>query len=110
MYNICTIYVQHMYNICTTYVQYMYDICTIYIQYMYDIYTMYVQHMYNNRIINCNNKMKTTRNIIKAGTNRLQGPTNTNINNYQNYPKAFNKYLLLITENIINDIECNNKG
>ena len=48
--------------------------------------------------------MKTTWNIIKAETNRLKGPTNTTINNYQNSPKAFNKYFLSVTENIIHDI------
>jgi len=53
--------------------------------------------------------MKTTWNIIKAETNRLKGPTNTTINNYQNSPKAFNKYFLSVTENIIHDIRCNNK-
>jgi hypothetical protein len=35
--------------------------------------------MYNNHIINSNNKMKTTWNIIKAETNRLKGPTDTTI-------------------------------
>jgi hypothetical protein len=53
--------------------------------------------------------MKTTWNIIKAETNRLKGPTNTTINNYQNSPEAFNKYFLSVTENIIHDIRCNNK-
>jgi hypothetical protein len=47
--------------------------------------------------------------IIKAETNRLKGPTNTTINNYQNSPEAFNKYLSSITENIIHDIKCKNK-
>jgi hypothetical protein len=40
--------------------------------------------MYNDRIIYSTNKMKTTWDIIKAVTNRLKGPTNTAINNYQN--------------------------
>jgi Notch-like protein len=53
--------------------------------------------------------MKTACNIIKAKTSRLKGPTHTNINNYQNSPEAFNKYFLSITENIIHDIEHNNK-
>jgi hypothetical protein len=52
--------------------------------------------------------MKTTWNIIKAETDRLGGPTNTAINNYQNSAEAFNKYFLSITENI-HDIRCNNK-
>jgi len=67
------------------------------------------RYMYNNQIINCTNKMKTTWNIIKVETNRLKGPTNTTINNYQNSPEAVNKYFLSITENIIHDIRCNNK-
>jgi hypothetical protein len=46
--------------------------------------------MYNNQIISSTNKMKTTWNIIKAETNRLKGPTNTTINNYQISPEAFN--------------------
>ena len=62
--------------------------------------------MYNNRIINSPNKMKTTWNIIKAKTNRLKGPTYTTVNNYQNSPKAFNKYFLSVTENIIHDSRC----
>jgi hypothetical protein len=66
-------------------------------------------YMYNNQIINSTNKTKTTWNIIKAGKNRLKGPTNTTINNYQNSPEAFNKYFLSITENIIHNIRCNNK-
>jgi hypothetical protein len=53
--------------------------------------------------------MKTPRNIIKAETNKLKGPTNTTINNYQNFPEAFNKYFLSITGNIIRDIRRNNK-
>ena len=53
--------------------------------------------------------MKTTWNIIKAETNRLKGPTNTTINNYQNSPEAFNKHFLSITENIIHDIRLKNK-
>jgi predicted transcriptional regulator YheO len=53
--------------------------------------------------------MKTIWNIIKAETNRLKGPTNTTINNYQNSAEAFNKYLLSITEIIIHDIRCKNK-
>jgi hypothetical protein len=60
-------------------------------------------------IINSTNKIKTTWNIIKAETNRLKGPTNTTINNYQNSPEAFNKYFLSVTENIIHDIRSNNK-
>ena len=64
------------------------------------------RYMYNNRIINSTNKMKTTWNIVKSETNRLKGPTNTTINNYQNSPEAFNKYFLSITENIIHDIGC----
>ena len=62
--------------------------------------------MYNNRIINSTNKMKATLNIIKAETNRLEGPTNTTI---KTLLKAFNKYFLSITENIIHDIKYNNK-
>jgi hypothetical protein len=53
--------------------------------------------------------MKTTLNIIKAETNRLKGPTNTTINNYQNSAEAFNKYFMSITENIIHDIRYKNK-
>jgi len=67
------------------------------------------RYMYSNRIINSTNKMKTTWNIIKAETNRLKGPTNTTINNYQNSPEAFNKHFLSITENIIHDIRLKNK-
>ena len=67
------------------------------------------RYMYNNRIINSTNKMKTTWNIIKADTNRLKGPTNTTINKYQNSPRAFNKYFLSVTENIIYDSRCKNK-
>jgi len=66
-------------------------------------------YMYNNQIINSTNKMKTIWNIIKAEKNRLKGPKNTTINNYQNSPEAFNKYLLSITENIIHDVRCKNK-
>jgi hypothetical protein len=64
--------------------------------------------LFNNLIINSTNKIKTTWNIIKAETNRLKGPANTTINNYQNSPEAFNKYFLSITENIIHDIRCKN--
>jgi len=46
---------------------------------------------------------------LKEETNRLKGPTNTTINNYQNSHEAFNKYFLSITENIMHDIRCNNK-
>jgi hypothetical protein len=46
--------------------------------------------MYNNQIINSTNKMKTTWSIIKSETNRLKGPTDTTIYNYQNSPEAFN--------------------
>ena len=65
--------------------------------------------MYNNRNTNSTNKMKTTWTIIKAETKRLKGPTIITITNYQNSPKAFNKYFLSITEYIIHDIRCNNK-
>jgi len=53
--------------------------------------------------------MKTTWNIVKAETNRLKGPTTTTVNNNQNSPEAFNKYLLSITENILQDFRCTNK-
>jgi Notch-like protein len=53
--------------------------------------------------------METTWNIIKAETNRLKGPANTTINNYQNSLEAFKKYFLSITENTIHDIRCKNK-
>ena len=66
-------------------------------------------YMYNNRIINSTNKMKTTWNIMKAETNRLKGPITTTINNNQNSPKAFNKYFLSITENILQDVRCTKK-
>ena len=59
--------------------------------------------MYNNRIIKSINKMKTTWNIVKAETNRLNGPITTTINNNQNSPKSFNKYFLSVTENILQD-------
>jgi len=39
--------------------------------------------------------MKTTWNIIKAETDRLKGPITKTINNYQNYPEAFNKYFFV---------------
>ena len=53
--------------------------------------------------------MKTTWNIIKAETNRLNGLITTTINNYQNSPEAFNKYFLSMTENIFLDVRCTNK-
>jgi hypothetical protein len=67
------------------------------------------RYTYNDRIITSTNKMKTTWNIIKEETNKLKGPANTTINNYQNSPEAINKYFLSIIENIIHDIRCNNK-
>jgi len=53
--------------------------------------------------------MRTTWNIIKAETNGLKGPITANINNNQNSPKAFNKYFLSVTENILQDVRCTNK-
>ena len=53
--------------------------------------------------------MKTTWNIIKVETNRLKVPVTTIINNNQNSPEAFNKYLLSITENILQDVKYANK-
>jgi len=53
--------------------------------------------------------MRTTWNIIKAETNGLKGPITANINNNQNSPKAFNKYFLSVTENILPDVRCTNK-
>jgi hypothetical protein len=44
----------------------------------------------------------------KSG-NRLKGPITTTINNNQNSPEAFNKYLLSITENILQDVKYTNK-
>jgi hypothetical protein len=67
------------------------------------------RYVYNNQITNSTNKTKTTWNIIKAETNRLKGPTTSTINNYQNSPEAFNRYILSVTENNAHDIRCNNK-
>ena len=61
---------------------------------------------YNNQIINSSNKTKTTWNIIKSETGRLNGHTTTII--YQNTPDTFNKYFLLIAGKIIQSIKCSN--
>jgi hypothetical protein len=57
--------------------------------------------IYNRLVINSDNKMKTTWNIIKAETNRTKGHT---LNIFQNSPEAFNKYFLSVAEKIIQDI------
>jgi Notch-like protein len=61
--------------------------------------------MYNNQVINFTIKMKTTWNIIKSETSRLNGHT---ISKYQNCPEAFNKYFLSIAVKIIHDIRYSN--
>jgi len=48
--------------------------------------------------------MKATWNIIKAETNRVKGTTNIVHNNF---PEAFNRYFLSISQNIISDIRSN---
>jgi chloramphenicol O-acetyltransferase len=60
--------------------------------------------MYNNQVINCANKMKTTWNIIKIETNRINSK-------YQNSLETFNKYFLSVADEIIQDIKkkVNNK-
>ena len=45
----------------------------------------------------------------KSRNKQTKGPTTTTINNNQNSPEAFNKYFLLITENIFQDVRCTNK-
>jgi hypothetical protein len=61
---------------------------------------------YNNQIINSSNKIKTTWNIIKSETGRLNGHKTSK---YQNTPDTFNKYFSSIAAKIIQKIKCNNK-
>ena len=61
--------------------------------------------MYNNKIINSSNKMKTTWNIIKSETGRLNGRTTSK---YQNTPDTFNKYFSSIAGKIMQNINCSN--
>jgi hypothetical protein len=63
------------------------------------------QLTYNNKIINYSNKMKTTWNIIKSETGRLNGHTTSK---YQNTPDTFNKYFSSIAGKIIQNINCSN--
>ena len=53
-----------------------------------------------------NNKMKTTWNIIKAETNRLNRPTTCK---YQNSPDVFNKHFLSTAKKITHEITFNNE-
>ena len=66
------------------------------------------KYTYNNQINKSTNKIKTTWNIIKKETNthkRLK-----NVTNYNNSPQAFNNYFLTVCENIIKNIESNEKN
>jgi hypothetical protein len=56
---------------------------------------------HNNQIINPTNKTKTTWNVIKSKTNRLNGHTGSN---YENSPDAFNDHFLSVAEKIVQSI------
>jgi hypothetical protein len=60
---------------------------------------------YNNKIINSSNKMKTTWNIIKSETGRLNGHTTSK---YQNTPDTFNKYFFVNSGENYSNINCSN--
>ena len=73
--------------------------------------------MYNKEILNSNNKMKTTLNIIKRETGKkvnnedlYLSNTDGNMNgNYQIISDSFNNYFLSIAEKIIHNIPYKNK-
>ena len=64
--------------------------------------------MYNNQLTNSTNKIKTTWNIIKAETNRLKGPSNTDTSSSQNSPEDYNRHFLSISKSIIDGIRSKN--
>lgn len=62
--------------------------------------------MYNNQVLNSDNKIKTTWNIIRTETNRIK---RVKTNENKNSSESFNKYFLSVAEEIIQDIRSNNK-
>ena len=67
------------------------------------------KYTYDNRIAKSTNKMKTTWNIIKTETNRLKGTSTSTPRDHLLSPETFNKYFLSVSENIIQEIRCDDK-
>jgi hypothetical protein len=62
--------------------------------------------VYNNHLLNSNNKMKTTRNIIKSEAGRKDHDWDASINQQLN-PASFNNYFSSIAEKISHNIKYN---